>query len=86
MRWLASVFDSADTRTEVHDLLCALGFVFLAAYQGYALWQGQQFDPAALGEAFGIVLGGGAVSAFGAARLRASRSPVDLPTDKDGLV
>lgn len=67
---LAILFDSNDSRVEVHDLLAAVAFVAIVGFEAWALSRGEEYDVSAFGEALGIVLGGGAAGAVGASVLR----------------
>jgi len=71
--------DGSDRGVEVHAILSTVGFICLCAFQGFALWHGQNFEPSAFGQAVGFIIGGGGAEAIGQGYLL-GRSHFSRPT------
>jgi len=71
---LLRAFDSTEETMEAPTALVLVAFVALLAFQAYALYLGQPFDPYSFGMAVGLVMGGGGVASYGQGYMMRSRS------------
>ena len=67
-------FDSTPRSMEAPTALVLVAFIALLAFQSYALYLQQPFDPSGFGTAVGLALGGGGVASYGQGYMIRSRT------------
>ena len=76
MHWptFLSALDATPKGMEAPTALVLVAFIALLAFQTYALYLQQPFDPSGFGMALGAVLGGGGVASYGQGYVIRSRN------------
>lgn len=73
---LLRAFNSTPDTMEAPTALILVAFIALLAFQSYALYLGQPFDPQGFGMAIGMVMTGGGAASYGQGYMMRSRRQI----------